>query len=350
MPGSYLLCIYMEFTAESIAALVKGKVEGDPKAAVTTFAKIEEGHPGALSFLANPKYTHYIYETKSTIVLVSNDFVAEKPISATLIRVENPYETIARLLELVKQATTHLPTGVEQPSFVAEDVELPEGAYVGAFAYISRGAKLGKDVKIYPQVYVGEGVEIGEGTVVNPGVKIYQGCKIGKRCIIHSGAVIGADGFGFAPEADGSYSKIPQMGIVEIGDDVEIGANTTIDRAMMGATRLADGVKLDNLIQIAHNVQVGRNTAMAAQAGIAGSAKIGDNCMIGGQAGVSGHIVIGDRAQIGAQSGIPNSVKDGARLLGTPAVSALDFAKQCALLKRLPDLFNRVETLEKQKK
>lgn len=340
----------MEFTAESIAALVKGKVEGDPKAVVCTFAKIEEGHPGALSFLANPKYTHYIYETKSTIVLVSNDFVAERPISATLIRVENPYETVAHLLDMVKQATTHLPTGVEQPSFVAEGVELPEGVYVGAFAYVASGAKLGKDVKIYPQAYVGEGVEIGEGTIVNPGVKIYHGCKIGKRCIIHSGAVIGADGFGFAPEADGSYSKIPQMGNVEIGDDVEIGANTTVDRAMMGSTRLADGVKLDNLIQIAHNVQVGRNTAMAAQAGVAGSAKIGANCMIGGQAGVSGHIVIGDRAQIGAQAGIPNSVKEGARLLGTPAVPALDFAKQCALLKRLPDLFCRVESLEKKNK
>ncbi|MDE7376020.1 MAG: UDP-3-O-(3-hydroxymyristoyl)glucosamine N-acyltransferase [Muribaculaceae bacterium] len=340
----------MEFSAESIAALIKGKVEGDPQAAVYTFAKIEEGHPGALSFLANPKYTHFIYETKSTIVLVSNDFVAERPITATLIRVQDPYEAIAHLLEIVKQATTQLPTGVEQPSFVAEGVDLPQGVYVGAFAYIGRGAKLGKDVKIYPQAYVGEGVEIGEGTIINPGVKIYHGCKIGKRCIIHSGAVIGADGFGFAPDADGTYSKIPQMGIVEIGDDVEIGANTTIDRAMMGATRLANGVKLDNLIQIAHNVQVGRNTAMAAQAGIAGSAKIGDNCMIGGQVGVSGHITIGNRAQIGAQAGIPNSVKEGVRLLGTPAVPALDFAKQCALMKRLPDLFNRVESLEKQKK
>lgn len=340
----------MEFSAESIAALVNGKVEGDPKAAVSTFAKIEEGQPGALSFLANPKYTHYIYETKSTIVLVSNDFVAERPISATLIRVENPYETIARLLEMVKEATTQLPIGVEQPSFVAHGVELPQGAYVGAFAYIGAGAKLGKDVKIYPQAYVGQGVEIGDGTIVYPGAKIYHGCKIGCRCIIHAGAVIGADGFGFAPEPDGSYSKIPQLGIVEIGDDVEIGANTTVDRAVMGSTRLADGVKLDNLIQIAHNVQVGRNTAMAAQAGVAGSAKIGANCVVGGQAGISGHITIGDRAQIGAQSGIPNTVKEGARLLGSPAVSALDYAKQCALLKRLPDLFNRVEALEKQKK
>lgn len=338
----------MEFSAESIAVLVNGKVEGDPKAVVSTFAKIEEGHPGALSFLANPKYTHFIYETKSTIVLVGNDFVAEKPISATLIRVDNPYETIAHLLEIVKSATTQLPSGVEQPSFVAEGVELPEGVYVGAFAYVGRGAKLGNGVKIYPQAYVGENVEIGECTIVNPGVKIYHGCRIGKRCVIHSGAVIGADGFGFAPEADGSYSKIPQMGIVEIGDDVEIGANTAVDRAMMGATRLANGVKLDNLIQIAHNVQVGRNTAMAAQAGVAGSAKIGDNCMIGGQVGVSGHITVGDRAQIGAQAGVPNSVKEGARLLGTPAVGALDFAKQCALLKRLPDLFNRVESLEKK--
>ncbi len=338
----------MEFSAEAIAALVQGKVEGDPKVTVSTFAKIEEGHKGAISFLANPKYTHYIYDTDSSIVLVSNEFTPERPVKCTLVRVADPYATVARLLEMAAAACQH-PVGVEQPSFVARDVEIPEDAYIGAFAYVGEGAKLGKGVKIYPQVYVGKGCVIADGTVLYPGVKVYHGCRIGARCIIHSGAVIGADGFGFAPDAGGVYNKIPQLGIVEISDDVEIGANTTVDRAVMGATRIHRGVKLDNLIQIAHNVEVGENTAMAAQVGIAGSAKIGRQVMLGGQVGIAGHITIGDGSQLGAQSGVARSVAPGQRLLGSPAVPIGDFARQTVLLKRLGDLFDRVDKLEKEK-
>lgn len=338
----------MEFTAQTIANLVNGIVEGDPNVAVSTFAKIEEGKPGAISFLANPKYTHYIYSTKSSIVLVANDFVAEEPISATLVRVADPYQTIARLLDMVSKATVKMPVGVESPSFIANGVEIPEEAYVGAFAYVGEGVKLGRGAKIFPQAYVGHGCSIGEDTVIYAGAKIYPGCKIGARCIVHSGAVIGADGFGFAPDAEGHYNKIPQMGIVEISDDVEIGANTTIDRAMMGATRIANGVKLDNLVQIAHNVEVGHDTAMAAQVGIAGSVKIGANCVFGGQVGIAGHITIGDRSQIGAQSGVASSVKPDSRLLGAPAVNAYDFARQSAQIRRLGSLFDRVNDLEKE--
>ncbi len=338
----------MEFTASQIASLVGGKVEGDPNAVVSTFAKIEEGHPGALSFLANPKYAHYIYDTQSSIVLVNEDFEAERPVKATLIRVKNAYETVAHLLQMVTAMTQQHPTGIEQPCFIAEGVEIPADAYVGAFAYVGAGAKIGVGAKIYPQAYIGPNVTIGDGTVIYPGVKIYHGCKVGNRCIIHSGAVIGADGFGFAPKEDGTYDKIPQTGIVEIADDVEIGANTAIDRAMMGATRIHQGVKLDNLIQIAHNVEVGSNTVMAAQVGIAGSAKIGSQCMMGGQVGVGGHITVGDHTQVGAQAGIPNNVKPGSAIIGSPAIPGRDFALQCARLKRLGDLFDRVREIEKK--
>ena len=338
----------MEFTAQTIAGLVNGKVEGDPNAAVSTFAKIEEGVPGAISFLANPKYAHFIYTTKSSVVLVSEEFEAEHPVAATLIRVADPYQTIAMLLDMVSKSTAPALVGIEQPAYVAEGVEIPADAYVGAFAYIGKGCSIAPGVKIYPQAYVGPGCSVGEGSVIYAGAKVYQGCKIGKRCIIHSGAVIGADGFGFAPDAEGHYKKIPQMGIVEIADDVEIGANTTIDRAMMGATRIHEGVKLDNLVQIAHNVEVGCHTAMAAQVGIAGSTKVGEHCVLAGQVGVAGHIKIGDGAQIGAQAGIPNTVKPGARLLGTPAIPAMDFAKQCALLRRLPDMADRLRAAEKE--
>lgn len=339
----------MKFSANAIASIINGKVEGDGNVEVSTFAKIEEGEPGALSFLANPKYTHYIYDTRSSIVLVSNDFIAEHPISATLIRVANPYETIAKLLEMVQAATSHLPSGIETPSYVSEGVEIPEDCYIGAFTYVGKKVRLEKGVKLYPQCYIGENVSIGENTIIYPGVKIYHGCRIGNNCIIHSGVVIGADGFGFAPDSNGVYSKIPQMGIVEIADNVEIGANTTIDRATMGATRIHKGVKLDNLIQIAHNVEVGENTVMASQVGVAGSTKIGRQCMIGGQVGFAGHITVGDSVSIGAQSGIPNNVKDGSTMMGYPALPGRDFARQCAYLKRLGQLFERVDFLEKNK-
>lgn len=338
----------MEFTAEQIAGLVNGAVDGDGSVRVSTFGKIEEAGPGALTFLANPKYTHHIYDTKASAVLVASDFVAEQPVSATLIRVADPYETLARLMRLVDAQINAHPVGIEVPAFVAHDTIVPDDAYIGAFSYVAQGVTLGKGVKIYPQVYVGRGVTIGEDTVLYPGVKIYPGCVIGKRCIIHSGAVIGADGFGFAPDAEGHYSKIPQMGIAEIADDVEIGANTTIDRATMGRTLIGQGTKIDNLVQIAHNVTVGRHTVMAAQGGVAGSATIGDHCMLGGQVGVAGHITVGDSVQVGAQTGIPNNVADGSAIMGYPAVPARDFMRQAACMRRLPALFDDVAQLMKE--
>ncbi|MDE5673456.1 MAG: UDP-3-O-(3-hydroxymyristoyl)glucosamine N-acyltransferase [Duncaniella sp.] len=337
----------MELTASQLAAIVNGTVEGDENVKVSTFARIEEGHSGALSFLANPKYTHHIYSTESSVVLVKNDFTPEQPVKATLIRVEDPYATVARLLEMVSQMSKVEKVGIETPSFISEGVDVPDNAYVGAFAYIGKGVKLAPGVKIYPQVYIGDGCEIGEGTILYAGVKIYAGCKVGKRCIIHSGAVIGADGFGFAP-VDGGYEKIPQTGNVEIEDDVEIGANTTIDRAMMGATRIGKGVKLDNLIQIAHNCSVGEHTVMAAQAGVAGSAKIGAHCMVGGQVGFVGHISIADGTQIGAQSGVSKPTKPGDRVMGSPAVDMGEYARGLVYAKKLGSLYERVKELEKK--
>lgn len=339
----------MELTASQLAALVNGQVEGDENVKVNTFAKIEEGHPGALSFLANPKYTHYIYTTASSVVLVRRDFVAEQPIAATLIRVDDPYATVAHLLDMVSKMSQVEKRGIEVPSFVAEGVNVPEDAYVGAFAYIGAGAKIGQGAKIYPQAYVGAGCEIGDGTILYPGVKVYDGCKIGKNCILHSGVVIGADGFGFAP-VDGHYEKIPQTGNVVIADDVEIGANTTIDRAMMGSTRIGRGTKLDNLIQIAHNCSVGEDTVMAAQVGIAGSAKIGSNCMIGGQVGIVGHISIADGTHIGAQSGVSRGTKPGDRIMGAPAVEMGEYARSLVYVKKLGSLYEKVKELEKKVK
>lgn len=336
----------MEFSANQIAALAGGTVEGNGDVKINTFAKIEEGVPGAISFLANIKYEHYIYTTESSAVLVSRDFKPDQPVKATLIRVDDPYATVAHLLAMVQQMLTPSPTGIEQPSYVAEGVVLPDDVYVGAFAYIAKGAKIGKGAKIFPHAYVGERAEIGEGTILYSGVKVYHGCKIGSRCIVHSGAVIGADGFGFAPLPDGSYDKIPQIGIVEIADDVEIGANTTIDRAMMGATRLGRGVKLDNLIQIGHNCTVGDWTVMAAQAGVAGSCHVGSHCMIGGQVGLAGHIKIGDRVQIAAQSGIHKDVPADARLFGSPAMDLKAYGRQAVNIKNLPRLMDRVKSLE----
>ena len=338
----------MEFTARQIAALVGGTVDGNPEAAVSSFAKIEEASAHDLTFLSNPKYTHYIYNTRAGVVLVSNDFQPTEPVAATMIRVADPYAVLSVLMEQVSAMLNPQPTGIESPSYIAEGVEVPEGAYIGAFAYIGRNVKLGRNVKIYPQAYIGHNVTIGDDTIIYPGVKVYHGCRIGSRCILQAGAVIGADGFGFAPLPDGSYHKIPQMGIVEIEDDVEVGANTTIDRATMGRTLISRGAKLDNLIQAAHNTSVGSNTVIAAQTGIAGSTSVGSGCMIGGQVGFAGHIKIGNGVQIGAQSGIPNDVADGARLMGYPAVNAGDFARQSVHIKRLADLFARVSRLEKQ--
>lgn len=335
----------MEFSVNQIAALANGTVEGDGDVMINTIAKIEEGHPGAISFLANPKYTQYIYTTKSSAVLVNKNFVPEQPISATLIRVDDPYATVAHLLTIVQQMVTPVHVGVEQPCYVSDGVELPEDAYVGAFAYIGKGVKLGKGVKIYPHVYIGDGCRVGDNTILYSGVKVYHGCQIGNNCIIHSGAVIGADGFGFAPTEHG-YDKIPQIGNVVIADNVEIGANTTVDRAMMGSTRIESGVKLDNLIQIAHNCVVGSNTVMASQAGVAGSTKIGQWCMIGGQVGLAGHITVGDRAEIAAQSGTQKNVDSGARLFGSPAMDLKAYGRQVVNIKNLPDLYKKVKDLE----
>ena len=339
----------MEFTARMIADMTGGSVEGNENITVNTFAKIEEGVPGALSFLANPKYINYIYTTRADIVLVKNDFKPEAPVSATLIRVADPYAAMANLMSAVASILQPQPSGIEQPSFVAEGVNIPDNCYIGAFAYIGAGCTLGPDVKIYPQVFLGRNVSVGEGTIIYAGAKIYDNVIIGKNCIIHAGAVIGADGFGFAPLPDGSYNKIPQLGSVQIADNVEIGANTTIDRATMGYTRIGKGTKLDNLIQIAHNVEIGADTVMAAQCGIAGSTKVGNNCVFAGQVGSAGHIHIGDKVTVGAQSGIPKDVSDGSRIMGYPAVPAGIFARQAAVMKKLPEIMERLDKLEKEK-
>lgn len=337
----------MQFSANQIATLVNGTVEGDGNVIVNTIAKIEEGRPGAISFLANPKYTKFIYTTESSVVLVKNDFEAEYPVKATLIRVEDPYATVARLLEMVSKMMEPQKTGIENPAFISAGVTVPDDAYIGAFAYIGNNVELGKGVKIYPQCYVGEGVKIGEGTILYPGVKVYHGCVIGSRCILHSGVVIGADGFGFAPD-NGHYDKIPQIGNVVIDDNVEIGANTCVDRATMGSTHVRRGVKLDNLIQVAHNCEIGHDTVMASQTGVAGSTKIGSNCMVGGQVGFAGHITVGDNVQIGAQSGIPRNVESGKLLMGYPAVDYRSFARQTIHIKNLEELYKRVSQLEKK--
>lgn len=339
----------MEISAQQLAQMVQGTIEGDANVTINNYAKIEEATPGCLTFLANPKYTHYIYTTQASAVLVRNDFVPERPVAATLIRVADPYKTLADLLNFVNAQMSPKRSGViEQPSYVSDGVELPDDIYIGAFAYIGKGVKIGHNVKIYPQVYVGDGVILGDDVTLYPGVKIYHGCRLGNRCTIHGGTVIGGDGFGFAPQADGTFEKISQIGIVIIEDDVEIGANTTIDRATMGATIIKRGVKLDNLIQVAHNVEIGENTVMAAQVGIAGSTKIGRNNMIGGQVGFAGHITVGDNNGIGAQSGVPNSVGDKQRLLGSPAINAMDFARQNVYFKRLGQMSDDIRALKKK--
>lgn len=332
----------MELTPQLIASLIDGKVEGDGNVRLTGFAKIEEAAPGYVTFIANPKYSHYIYETEASAVLVSDDFVTERPVSPVLIRVKDPYVALADLMNAM-ESTRPKPQGIEQPCFIAEGVVVPDDAYIGAFAYIGKGVHLGKGVKVYPQSYIGENVTIGDGSVIRAGVRIYQDCVIGKGCIIHSGAVIGADGFGFAPRPDGTYEKIPQIGNVVIDDDVEIGANTTVDRATFGSTRIGKGTKLDNLIQVAHNVEIGTGNVFAAQVGVAGSTKIGDFNQVGGQVGFAGHIHVGNMNQFGAQSGIPNNVGDGNRLIGYPAVGLRQFAKTQVYLKRLGELFENTK-------
>ena len=334
----------MKITVGQLAALVNGTVEGDESALIDNYAKIEEATQGCLTFLANPKYTHYIYTTKATAVLVRNDFVPEQHVNATLIRVNDPYETLAHLLNFVSQQQP-VKQGIEQPCHLGSD--MPDDIYVGAFAYVGNNVKVGKNVKIYPQVHVGDNVTLGDDVILYPGVKIYHGCRIGNRCIIQAGAVIGSDGFGFAPKEDGTYEKIAQVGIVILEDDVEIGANTTIDRATMGATVVKKGTKLDNLIQIAHNVEIGENNVFAAQVGVAGSTKIGNHNMVGGQVGFSGHITIGDNNGIGAQSGIPKSIGNNLQIIGTPPVGIKEFYRNYLYIQRLSEMVHDIKDLKK---
>ena len=335
----------MEFTAQQIADFLHGEVVGDPTVKLNNVSKIEDGKPNTLTFLANLKYAHYIYDANASAVLVNKTFVPEHEIKATLIKVDDAYACIAMLLNMVSQARPKK-SGIEENIHIDKSVEIPENHYIGAFAYIGSGVKLGNNISIYPQVYIGDNVKIGENVTLHPGVKIYHDCVIGNNCTIHAGSVIGADGFGFAPSSEG-YQKIAQIGNVVIEDNVEIGANATIDRATMGSTVIRKGVKLDNLVQIAHNVEIGSNTVMAAQCGIAGSTKVGENCMFAGQVGVAGHISIGDNVIIGAQSGVPNTVASNQTILGYPAQNSRDFARQTVMIKKLPELNQVIKQLQK---
>ena len=336
----------MTFTAQQIADFLKGEIVGNPAVEVDNFAKIEEGKPRTIAFLSNPKYTHYIYETKADIVLVNQDFIAEKAISATLIKVPDAYAALASLLDMVNSITPPK-TGIEEMSFISPTAKLGDNVYIGAFAYIGEKVQVGENVKIYPQAYIGDNVKIGNNVIIYAGAKIYHGCEIGDNCILHSGAVIGADGFGFSKQ-EGIYHKIQQMGNVVLENDVEVGANTTIDRAVMGSTIIHRGVKLDNLIQVAHNCEIGENTVMAAQVGIAGSAKIGESCVLGGQVGIGGHITIGSRTQIGAQSGIISNTPEDSELMGSPAYPIKNYFKSSIIIPKLPDIYRQINALERE--
>lgn len=336
----------MEFNAQQIASYLGGTVEGNPEVAVKTFAKIEEGQEGAISFLANPKYAHYLYETLSSVVLVNQDFVPERPVKATLVRVPNAYEAIARLLSLY-ESMTQKRTGIHPLACVSETATLGEGVYVGPFAYVGEGVSIGNGTQIYAHVVLEENTTVGDNCTIFPNVSVYKECRIGNGVILHSGCVIGADGFGFAPAADG-YEKIPQIGIVTIEDNVEIGANACVDRSTMGSTYVRRGAKIDNLVQIAHNVEVGAHTVMSAQVGVAGSTKIGEWCMFAGQVGMAGHLTLPDRTTAGAQAGIHTSRTGGVPLMGTPAIDARTFARSSAVFKNLPDLREEVRNLRKE--
>ncbi len=337
----------MNFIAEQIAGMLEGKVEGNPSAEVNALAKIEEGFTGALSFLANSKYEEFIYTTQSTICIVNNTFTPSKelPSTLTLIKVEDAYSCFAKLLELYDSMTKEEPR-IEQPSFIDSTAVIGENIYLGAFSYIGKESNIGNKVSIYPNVTIGKNVQIGEGTIIYSGVTIYRDCVIGKNCIIHSGAVIGADGFGFAPDKNGEFQKIPQIGNVILEDNVDIGANSTIDRATMGSTIIRKGAKIDNLVQIGHNVEIGNNTAMAAQVGIAGSTKVGNNVMVGGQVGLAGHMKVGNRVMIAAQSGVAGDIKDGTKLMGSPAFDSEEYKKSYLGFRRLPRILSRLQELE----
>ena len=336
----------MEFTAQQIAELIKGRVEGDKDAKVSSFAKIEEGHEGAISFLSNKKYLHYIYETKSSVVLVDESLALERNVNCTLIRVKSAYEAVAQLLQLYESMKPRK-RGISDLAFIDPTTTIGEDCYIGPFAYVGPKCVIGDNSIIHPHAALGDNVIVGKNTEIHSNAVIYHDCKVGNRCILHAGCVIGADGFGFAPSENG-YDKIPQIGIVTIEDDVEIGANTCVDRSTMGSTFIRNGVKLDNLVQIAHNTDIGANTVMSSQVGVAGSTKVGEWCMFGGQVGISGHITIGNKVMLGAQSGVPGSIKDGQQLIGTPPMEMRSYFKSQAIFRRLPEMYNEINKLRKE--
>ena len=337
----------MKFTAIQIAGILGGEVEGDENVEVSELSKIEEGTVGSLTFLANPKYEPYLYKTEASITIVDKDLELERPITTTLIRVDNAYQAFSKLLEYYNEVKMNK-SGIEQPVFISETATYGEDIYLGAFSYLGSNVRIGDNVKIYPNTYIGDNVQIGDNTIIFAGVKLYSETQIGKNCIIHSGVIMGADGFGFSPNEEGKYNKVPQIGNVVIEDHVEVGAGTTIDRATLGSTIIRKGVKLDNQIQIAHNVEVDENTVIAAQTGIAGSAKIGKGCMIGGQVGIAGHISIGDNVRVQAQTGIGRNVKDNETLQGSPALPYSDYNKSYVHFKNFPEIIKRLDSIEKK--
>jgi UDP-3-O-[3-hydroxymyristoyl] glucosamine N-acyltransferase len=338
----------MQFSATQIAMMIGGKVEGNPDASVASFGKIEEAQAGQLAFLANPKYEEYLYSTNASIVIVNESLELKQPITATLIKVPDAYTSFAVLLDKYQQIQRQQLSGIQQPVYIAATAKTGNNVFIGAFAYLGEDVIVADGAKIYPNVFLGNHVIVGENSIIHPGVKIYHDCVIGKNVVIHAGTIIGSDGFGFAPQADGTYKKIPQIGNVIIEDDVEIGANSTIDRATMGSTLIKAGAKLDNLLQIGHNAEVGNNTIIAAQSGISGSTKIGNNVMIGGQAGIVGHITIGDGAKINAQSGVSKTLEPGKTVTGSPAFEYTAALRSQAASRKLPDLEKRIKELENQ--
>ncbi|HYC84820.1 MAG TPA: UDP-3-O-(3-hydroxymyristoyl)glucosamine N-acyltransferase [Chryseosolibacter sp.] len=338
----------MEFSINQVAALLGGEVKGDGNARINMLAKIQDAKQGQIAFLSNPKYEQYIYTTKASAVIVKKDFQPKKEIESTLILVEDPYTSFTALLEEYHKLVTYQKVGVEQPSFIGENSTVGANIYRGAFSYVGNNVRIGSNVKIYPNVYIGDDSVVGDNTILHAGVKLYSGTRVGNNCVIHSGTVIGSDGFGFAPQEDGTYKTIPQLGNVIIEDNVAIGANTVIDCATLfgDSTIIHQGVKLDNLIQIAHNVEIGRNTVIAAQTGISGSTKIGENCIFGGQVGVAGHIVIANKTGVGAQSGVGKNTKEGHRYNGSPAIDLKDWFQSYAIFKKLPDMSQRLKELE----
>jgi UDP-3-O-[3-hydroxymyristoyl] glucosamine N-acyltransferase len=337
----------MQFTAAQIALIINARIEGDPDAAVGSFGKIEEARNGQLAFLANPKYEDYLYTTGASVIIINELQELKEPVNSTLLRVQDPYTAFATLLSTYQEMVGQQMTGIQEPSYIAKTATLGQNIFVGAFAYVGDNVKIGNNVKIYPNVYIGNNVAIGDSSILHPGVRIYHDCVIGKNVSIHAGTVIGSDGFGFAPQTDGSFKKVPQIGNVVVEDNVEIGANSTIDRATMGSTLIRSGAKLDNLIQVAHNVEVGHNTVIAAQAGVSGSTKIGNNVMIGGQAGIVGHIQIADNVKINAQSGVSKSIKaPHSAVTGSPAFDYTSALRSQAVSRNLPDLEKRITELE----